>query len=511
MKLASLLKNIDIRRTDAEGDLEISRVQYNSKKIEKGDLFVAIEGYTTDGHKFIKDAVERGATAVLVTKWQEDLPIPQILTDNNRRALARIAVNLNADPSRELEVIGITASNGKTTTAKLLAEILRTNGENTGVLGTVNYEFNEVSIPSKLTTPESLELQGLFRDMADADVQSVVMEVSSQGIEMSRVHGIRFRQLAMNNITREHIDQHGSFENYWAIKQTLITHADPDTEIVLNADDEHAISLRSHRPDAYTFAHHADADVRCENLDLSTGFPAFDVVLSDRFKERTGARNLHVKVGVAGYHMVLNTLSAVTLALLHGVTPEVIEKAVRGYGGVERRFEMLYDRDYKIIDDHFANVGNINVSLETLAHMDYARLLPVYAIRGNRGVTVNRENLETFLPRFRELRGESMIATLSRDATTSHDEVSPEEELLFREYMDREGIDYTLYPSLEQAIEAAAEQARPGDVVLLAGCQGMDAGGEIFLRYLQSKDPAQTDLLKPVEHRICGKEFFEER
>lgn len=509
MKLDALLKGVEVVRVQDAANPDIANVQYNSKKVETGDLFVAIEGYTTDGHLYIRDAINRGAAAVLVTRWHDELPIPQIQTPDNRKALAQIAANLTGHPSEELEIIGITASNGKTTTAKLLTDILRANDENTGVIGTVNYEFNDVSIPSKLTTPESLELQGMLRDMADAGVKSVVMEVSSQGIEMSRVHGIRFLQIAMNNITREHIDQHGSFENYWKIKQTLVTGADPATEIVLNADDRHAISLLVHKPDAYTFAHHAAADVRCENLDLSTGFPEFDIVLSERIKKRTGARDLHVKVGVAGYHMVLNTLSAVTLALLHGVPADVIEAAVRSYGGVERRFEMLYDRDYKVIDDHFANVGNINVTLETLAHMDYVRLIPVYAIRGNRGVTVNRESLETFVPRLKELKAEPVIATLSRDATTSHDEVSPEEELLFREYMDRAGISYTLYPTLEEAVHIAADRAREGDVVLLAGCQGMDAGGEIYLRYLQTKDPGLDDVLKPVENRICGKEFFE--
>ncbi len=509
MKLDALLKDVEILRSDLTDNPDITNVQYNSRKIETGDLFVAIEGYTTDGHLFIKDAVDRGAAAVLVTKWQEDLSIPQIQTPDNRKSLAQISANLTNHPSRELEIIGITASNGKTTTAKLLTDILRANDENTGVIGTVNYEFNHVNIPSKLTTPESLELQGMLRDMADAGVQSVVMEVSSQGIEMSRVHGICFLQIAMNNITREHIDQHGSFENYWNVKQTLITKADSKSEIVLNADDEHAISLIIARPDAYTFAHHAPADVRCENLDLSTGFPEFDVILSERFRKRTGARDLHVKVNVAGYHMVLNTLSAVTLALLHGVPSDVVEKGVANYRGVERRFEMLYDREYKVIDDHFANAGNINISLETLTHMEYDRLLPVYAIRGNRGVTVNRENLETFIPRLQELKAEPLIATLSRDATTSHDEVSAEEELLFRDYMDRAGVPYVLYNTLEEAIHVAADRAQPGDVVFLAGCQGMDAGGEIYLRYLLEKNHGPEDILKPVENRICGKEFFD--
>jgi len=507
MKLDAILSGVEILRADSANP-DIQKIQYDSRKVEQGDVFVAIKGYLTDGHLYIPGAIERGAAAVVVTEWQEGLSVPQIQTPDNRRALAQMSVNLTGDPSKELAVIGITASNGKTTTAKLLTDILRANHEETGVIGTVNYEYGDVSIPSKLTTPESLELQGIIRDMKTAGMESLVMEVSSQGIEMSRVHGIHFKQIAMNNITREHIDQHGSFENYWNIKQTLITKSDPETEIVLNADDAHAISLLAHRPDAYTFAHHETADLQCRNLDLSTGFPEFDIVLSARFKERTGADNLHVKVGVAGYHMVLNTLSAVALALLHGVPKETVEAAVKNYGGVERRFQMLYDREYKIVDDHFANVGNINVTLETLKHMEYKRLLPVYAIRGNRGVTVNRENLETFIPRLQELRAEPVIATTSRDATTAHDRVSAEEEALFRTYMDEAGAPYTLYDSLEEAIQVAAERARPGDVVLLAGCQGIDAGGEIFLRYLQEKNPALTDVLDPVKDRICGKEFF---
>lgn len=508
MKLQNVLKGIQILREDVvDPELEISGIQYNSKKIEKGDLFVAIKGYTVDGHRFIEDAVSRGAAAVLVTDWQEGLGVPQIRTADNRTALAKLANNYYDHPSACLNVLAITASNGKTTTAKLLAEILRATGQDTGLIGTVNYEYGDVSIPSKLTTPESLELQGLLRDMVSAGTKNLVMEVSSQAIEMSRTHGIRFQAVALNNITREHIDQHGTFEAYWAQKKRLITEADTSTEIVLNADDEYAASLQSVRPDAYTFGHEKPADLRCENLDLSTGFARFDVVVSDRCQERCAGlpARFPIEIGVAGYHMVLNALSAIALALLHGVDFSTIQEAVKGYKGVERRFEMLYEGDFKVLDDHFANVGNINVTLQTLAYMEYKRLVLAYAIRGNRGVTVNRENLETLIPRLEELRCDHIIATLSRDVAEAHDTVSPEEEEVFRAEMDRAGVSYVLYDTLEEATKVALDTAREGDVVLLAGCQGMDAGGRLFLEQLSEKDPENKEkILAPIVDRIAG-------
>ncbi len=508
MQINDVLQIVDVVRHDIRDEnVPIHRIQYNSKRVEKGDLFVAIEGYTVDGHKYIESAIANGAVAVLVTKWQDGLSVPQIQTPNNRIALSQLANAFFGHPSHELGVVAITASNGKTTTAKLLAEIFRHSGLQTGLMGTVNYEYGDVSIPSKLTTPESLELQGILRDMVDAGMEKLVMEVSSQAIEMSRIGGIRFQTVALNNVTREHIDQHGTFEAYWAQKQRLITESDPQTEVVLNVDDEHARSLLAYRPDAYTFAHENEADVRCENLDLTTGFPRFDVALSDRMRERVPGlpERFPVRIGVAGYHMVLNALSAIAISLLQGVSVAHIQEGVQLYKGVERRFEMLCDTPFTVLDDHFANAGNINVTLQTLAYMKYRELLIVYAIRGNRGVTVNRENLETFVPRLSELGCTRLIVTLSRDVTEPHDDVSKEEEEVFRSYMESSGQAYTLYDTLADATADALSHVQNGDVLLLAGCQGIDAGARILLTQWSEKEPENRErILAPIKDRIAG-------
>lgn len=509
MQMKELIKGIEIIEAPQEiPNIDIQHIQYNSQKIKSGDLFVAIKGFTTDGHKYIQDAIERGAAAVFVTEKQEGLSIPQFVTEDNRKALAQLSANYYDHPGRALKTIGITASNGKTTTAKLLAEILRTHGEKTAIVGTVNYEYGEVSIESKLTTPESLELQGMMREMVDLGMENMVTEVSSQASEQKRTFGIPFKQVALNNITREHIDQHGTFEEYFRQKSKLITEAPQDTEVVLNADDEYSIGLKKNRPDAYVFGHYAeDVDVKADDLDLSTGFANFKVTLSPRMQTRCKLEEnqFDVQLRVAGYHMVPNSLSAITLALLHGVSVQSIQLACVSYTGVERRFERIYDGPFTILDDHFANAGNIRVSLTTLDFMEYKDLILVYAIRGNRGVTVNRENVEEFAPQLKKLRAKKVIATTSQDVVEEHDIVSDDERTVFQQCMDDNKCTYEMVDSLEEAVITALDSAEEGDVILLAGCQGMDAGGRLLLQEMAKRDPNhEEELMAPVANRITG-------
>lgn len=511
MRLGDLLDSVEIlRESGVDRDEAIHAIQYNSKKVQPGDVFVAIRGFTTDGHKYIEEAIKNKAACIVVTEWQEGLSVPQVQTPNNRKALAQLAAQFYGNPSEHLTVFGITASNGKTTTANLLHAILKESGFEVGLLGTVAYEFGDVSIPSKLTTPESLELQQLLARMVEAGVTHVVMEVSSQAIEQYRTYGIRFFGVSLNNITREHIDQHGTFEAYWAIKQRLITEQPAGTEIVLCADDDHALSLADKTAGTVTlFADAAEADVRCEHLDLSTGVAKFDVRLSEALRTRFPAlpERFPIALGVAGYHMVLNSLSAISMALLAGIDPETIRRAAAAYGGVERRFEMLYQGDFTLLDDHFANAGNIRVSLETLKRMDYERLILVYAIRGNRGVTVNQENLEAFVPQLSDLRCAHFIATLSRDVVDAHDTVSEDEERVFTSFMQTTDRPYTLHERLEDALTDASADLQKGDVVLLAGCQGMDAGARLLLPRLADRWPEKAKvLMAPLATRVAGQE-----
>ena len=425
MKLKKLLKNVEIIDAKNENpELNIDMVYYNSRKVKEGGLFVAIDGYEVDGHDYIEDAISRGAVAILVTK-DVDFNVPTYKTENNRKALSVLSNNYYGQPSDQLKVFGITASNGKTSTSMMLNAILEANNIQPGLLGTVMYKVGDEEVASKLTTPESLELQGIFKSMLDEGIDTCIMEVSSVGQEMFRVGGIDFDIVCMNNITREHIDQHGSFEKYFEEKQKTITNASEDAFAIINIEDEYAKSLiPKTKAKVITFSdQNSSADVYAENKDISTGFGEFDLVLSDKFTGKEQRKT--IKLNVAGYQSIVNALSAAAMAASDGIDIDTIAKGLENYRGIERRFEQIYDDEFKILDDHFANIENINMTLQTLSKMDYKNAVILYAIRGNRGVTVNGENAETFLKWKDKLKLKSLLVTKSTEILEDHDFFHP--------------------------------------------------------------------------------------
>ncbi|MDO5690053.1 MAG: UDP-N-acetylmuramyl-tripeptide synthetase [Tissierellia bacterium] len=512
MNIQNLLEGVEILESwGHQEDLEVQGVNYNSKKIQEGDVFVAIKGLITDGHKYISDALDRGAVAVVVTEKPEKIQVPTYLVPSTRKALAQISANYYNHPSKEMTMIGITASNGKTSTSMMLRSILDAAGEESGLIGTVMYKIRDVEIPSKLTTPESLELQGLFREMREEDLPTVVMEVSSISQEMCRVHGVDFDIVCMNNITREHIDQHGSFEQYFEQKKRLITEAKPDAFVILNLSDPVVKTLIDQTPGRLiTFSDvDAEADIYAEDIDLSTGFPKFTLVVRRDFMTRGGRATIGrypVTLQVAGYHSLVNSLSAMAMAIAMGIPMEEVIRGMEAFKGIERRFQQVYNQEFKIVDDHFANMGNIDMTLQTLSMMTYEKLHLVYAIRGNRGVTVNGENADKLIEWNEILHYDSLIASLSRDCVEDHDVVHPDELQIFQRKLDEGKLGYELTDTLREAVTLAVDRAGEGDLILLAGCQGMDFGAKYILEAIQAKYPEKDprELFAVLEDRVAG-------
>ena len=235
MKLNQLLRGVEAVEFWANPDQEISGVSYDSRKTKPGDLFVAMEGYETDGHKFISMAVEKGAAYVLCQRKPE-AEIPYVLTGDSRAALAQVGKNWYGDPAASMTLIGVTGTNGKTTTTYLLKDVLeQAAGAKVGLIGTNQNMIGSEAVPTERTTPESFELQGLFRRMADAGCTHVVMEVSSHALYLKRVDGIRFAAGIFTNLTQDHLDFHGTMEAYRDAKGLLFRQCGT---AVLNLDDE---------------------------------------------------------------------------------------------------------------------------------------------------------------------------------------------------------------------------------------------------------------------------------
>lgn len=490
--LKDLLKSIAVLDTLYPTDIPLTGISYHSQKCEQGHLFVCVTGYQTDGHKYLSNAIQNGAVAAIVERFQEDIRIPQFLVPDSRIALARLGAAYYHHPAGKMKMIGITATNGKTTTSYMTNAILENHGWKTGLIGTVVIKIDDYTIPSELTTPESLDLQRYLAQMAERGVSHVSMEVSSAAQETHRVETIDYDIVTFNNLSREHIDSHGSFERYFEMKSRLVRNAGENCYAVLNLDCPYSASLAGEtKAQVITFGVKSrEGHFHCKDLDLSTGRAKYTFEILKPF-HAAGIDYIpgefKIELAVPGLHSVYNSMVAIAIALLCGVSIATIQETLRSFSGVERRFEFIYEDQFMIIDDHFANPGNINVTLETVKFMNYGRLQLVYAIRGNRGPTVNHENAEAIADWMGRLELDEIIATKSMSHVTAKDKVSDEEVQVFMEVMQQAGIKVTLYDELPDAISAALSQASRNDLILLAGCQGMDHGGRIALELVANK------------------------
>lgn len=507
MKLLDLLEVLNI--LDVSGDLDkekiITDIQYHSGKVSPGSIFVAIKGHETDGHKYIESAKENGAVIAIVEDFI-DSDIPMIKVGDSRKALADLANLFFRNPSKELNLIGITATNGKTTTSFMTDAIFKEAGIETGIVGTVEVKYKDVIIPSILTTPESRDLQEHTRNMVDCGITDLIMEVSSHAQEMDRVRNMDYDIVTFNNLSREHIDQHGSFENYYEIKSNLIRNAKEDGIAILNFDEEKIKVLKDEtkaRVLSYSIEN-SNSDFGIEKLDLSTGFAKFQFNINRDIKDLNIKKSsFEVSLGVAGYSGVMNSVVAIIIALIRNINIEVIQRAMSKFKGVERRFQVIYDNEFIVIDDHYANSRNIAVTLETIEKMNYNNLYMLYAIRGNRGVNLNRESAEETAKWLKRLNVKKIYSTSSEETVTWKDEVSPEEKEVFFEIMAKNDIVVEHNDRLDNAIYNIMEKVKENDLLLLAGCQGMDPGGRVFLEKLTEdmNDDKKDEILKILEGR----------
>lgn len=510
MKLYELLNELKvIANINSVGDMEIKGIANHTDDVKDGYIYVAIKGYITDGHKYIEKAVEKGATIIILEEFSREIDVPQYKVFHTRKTLSKLSDKFYNHPSKSMRMIGVTATNGKTTTTYMLDSIFNTAKVKTGLIGSVVTKVGNEIIPSFLTTPESVDLQRYLYNMKEMGTKKVAMEVSSSALELSRVDDVDFDIVALNNLSREHIDQHGSFENYWDIKSSLIRNAKGDSHVVLNLDDEYSSSLiHKTRGKVITYSLTREmGNLYCKDLDFKAGRGNFTVKIKEPFINLNGEEikeEFKINLGIPGYHSVANAMAAITIALIDGVSIENIQKGLKEFKGVERRFQYIYEDEFVIVDDHFANKGNINVTFETLKYMDYNKLHLLYAIRGNRGVDVNRENAQTILNWKQGLGIEEVIATKSIGDVRSKDKVHDDEEKVFKEVMKEGKIQTIIYDGLKEAVDHVLDNVEDKDIILLAGCQGMDHGGRIILEELKKRNPNldEKKLFKPIENRI---------
>src|SRR3954451_8615958 len=310
-------------------EVEISGLAYSTAMVEPGSLFFCVPGFRADGHDFAPEAIDRGAVA-LVCQRPLELGVPEVVVDDVRAAMGPAAARFYGDPTGELRVVGITGTNGKTTTAFLVRHLLEGAGLQTGLLGTVKRVVGGVEEDVERTTPEAVDLQATFRRMLDSGDRACAMEVSSHALELGRVAGIRFASKVFTNLTQDHLDFHGSMEAYFSAKRRLFE--DPGTAVI-NVDDDYGRRLAAEVRAPITFALEREADYRARDVE-------FDVA-GARFTCDTPDGPVELESPLPGRFNVQNVLAATAAARALGVDLDSIRAALRDCGRVPGRFEAV--------------------------------------------------------------------------------------------------------------------------------------------------------------------------
>jgi UDP-N-acetylmuramoyl-L-alanyl-D-glutamate--2,6-diaminopimelate ligase len=467
-QLAAVLSAYDLVAQDAPvsasttpaGDVKVTGVTYDSRRVQAGHVFVALKGQHADGTAFARQALERGAVAVVSQEpAPQEVQAPWTVVRDARRALALLAAEFYGNPSASLQVVGITGTNGKTTTAYLVGSIFEAAGIRCGVLGTVGYRIGLDMREATHTTPEAPEVQSLLREMVDRGCGACAMEVSSHALSLSRVDGMTFAAGVFTNLTRDHLDFHADMESYFQAKRRLFEMLPRSAPSLINLDDPRAAALIEIAGRPVTYAVNRPADIAPGPLSFSLQGLKFDV--------RTPRGTLHITSSLVGRPNVYNILAAVSTATALGISFDAIEHGIASLEGVPGRFQVVSGGkdDVTVVVDYAHTDDALRNLLETARPLTAGRLITVFGCGGDRDRT-KRPLMGAVAGRLSDLivitsdnpRGEDplkIIEEIQRGITADTRRDTAQRMLT---YVDR-----------RDAIGKAIELARPGDVVLIAG------------------------------------------
>ena len=452
MKLQELLAGIPVLDAAADLETEITGVSYDSRRTKPGDLFVAMTGFATDGHQYIGKALENGAAAVLCQQTPET-DCPYIQTEDSRRALAVVGANWFHHPASGMTMIAVTGTNGKTTTTYLLKAILeQALGAKVGLIGTNQNMIGQEVIPTERTTPESFEVQHLFRQMADVGCTHVVMEVSSHALALDRVYGVRYQVGIFTNLTQDHLDFHKTMEAYCDAKAILFRNCGTG---VVNADDPWTPRLlRNASCKVLTYAEHAPADLRAENVGLGADHIAFDAV--------TETERVPIRVNIPGGFMVYNTLDVLGAALALGIPLKDSARVLAAVPHVKGRVEVVPTpgRDYTVLIDYAHSPDGLKNVLSSVQGFAKGRTIALFGCGGDRDRTKRPKMGKTAAE-----HADFLVITTDNPRTEKPGAII--EDIL--PGLEGSVTPYTVIEDRVEAIHWAMDHAEAGDVIVLCG------------------------------------------
>ena len=437
-------------------EIEVSDLAYDNRASVPGTLFFCVPGFTRDGHEFAPDAIARGAVALVVERPLR-LGVPELAVSSVRAAMAPAAARFYGDPTARLQVVGVTGTNGKTTTAFLVRDLLEADDRRTGLLGTVKSVIGGLEHPVERTTPEAIDLQRTFARMLAAGDDACAIEVSSHALELHRTDAIHFAAAIFTNLTQDHLDFHPSMDDYFAAKRRLFVEADPRIAIV-NADDPYGARLAAELDDPVTFALASPADYR--GLELQTG------LAGSRFTVLTPDERIELRSPLRGRFNVYNVLGAFAAARSLGVSAETCVEAIRTAGQVPGRFEPVEEgQDFAVLVDYAHTPDSLENVLVAARALTGGRLHVVFGCGGDR----DRGK--------RPQMGEIASRLADRVIVTSDNPRSEDPEAIIDQILAGARRDVRWLVDRRDAIREVIAGCDPGDVVVIAG-KGHEQGQE---------------------------------
>lgn len=454
--------------THQRGDMQahVAALTDDSRQIQPGSLFVAVKGERVDGHSYVRQAVAAGAAALIVqdASAAQDQTVPIVGVRDSRRALGMLAARLLHDPSTHLHMIGVTGTNGKTTTTYLCKAMLESAKRHVGLIGTVAYEIGSERIDASHTTPGAVELQQLLARMVQSGLDTVAMEVSSHALAMDRTSGCEYDTAVFTNLTQDHLDYHHTMEEYFKAKVRLFTELttsgrkDRPKRAIVNMDDSWGLRIRDAcQVPVWTYSIHEVSDIRAHDVHLSVNGTTFRVV--------TPSGDGQVESRLVGEHNVSNVLAAIGVGLNEGLSLEAICEAIGTVTNVPGRFERVEaGQNFTIVVD-YAHTEDALVRLLAAAQaLKAGRIITVFGCGGDRD-----RGKRLKMGRAATERSDVVILTSDNPRTEDPMAILKEVEAGVLDVLQTSGVRYEMIPDRRTAIETAIREAKRGDMVLIAG------------------------------------------
>ncbi|KAF0091444.1 MAG: UDP-N-acetylmuramoyl-L-alanyl-D-glutamate--2 6-diaminopimelate ligase [Fusobacteria bacterium] len=456
MELKNLLKDIEHSVLNGDTNIDISSVEYDSRKVTTGSLFVAIKGYETDGHLYILKAIEAGAKAVILEeksdiKYSDGIVI--IKVDNSRKSLGFISSNFFGNPGNKLKIIGVTGTNGKTSITYFLKSILKEAGYKVGIIGTIENQIEDTVYESAVTTPESRDIQELLAKMVEVGCEYCVMEASSHALYLDRVAAIPFKTAIFTNLTQDHLDFHKDFTEYLNAKKILFTYIGKDGFSILNGDDKTFVEISNMAGGKIvSYSISEKSDYKAANINMDINGTSFTLINNEK--------SIKINLKMIGEFSIYNSLAAIATAHELGIEFTTIKEGLRKVS-VNGRFQLIEsNKDFAVVVDYAHTPDGLYNVLSTARKITSGRVICVFGCGGDRD-----KKKRPIMGKVAGENGDYLVITSDNPRTEEPIQIID----MVEEGAKETSAKYIKITNRKEAIAYAIDMARTGDIVIIAG------------------------------------------